>query len=42
MNVPYCDNDFLCSGDAGVTVTALVPVLCFPLHALVARRTYIA
>lgn len=25
-----------------MTVTALVPVLCFPLHTLVARRTYIA
>lgn len=42
MYIPFCNKDFLCSGDTRVTVTALVPVLCFPLHTSVARRTYIA
>lgn len=42
MSIPFYNNDFLCSGDTGVTVAALVPVLCFPLHTLVAHRTYIA
>lgn len=42
MYQSFLQQFFLCSGDTGVTVTALVPTLCFPLHAGVAHRTFIA